>query len=27
VPIVAHGITDTLDFLLIFLHRYPGMHF
>jgi membrane protease YdiL (CAAX protease family) len=27
VPIVAHGITDTLDFLLIFFHRYPGMHF
>lgn len=26
VPIVAHGITDTLDFLLIFFHRYPGMH-
>jgi uncharacterized protein len=27
VPIVAHGITDTLDFLLIFFHRYPGMQF
>jgi membrane protease YdiL (CAAX protease family) len=27
VPIIAHGITDTLDFLLIFFHRYPGMHF
>jgi uncharacterized protein len=27
VPIVAHGITDTVDFLLIFFHRYPGMHF
>jgi uncharacterized protein len=27
VPIVAHGITDTLDFLLIFFHRYPGMYF
>jgi membrane protease YdiL (CAAX protease family) len=26
VPIVAHGITDTLDFLLMFFHRYPGMH-
>jgi membrane protease YdiL (CAAX protease family) len=26
VPIVAHGITDTLDFLLIFFHRYPGMY-
>ncbi len=26
VPIVAHGIADTLDFLLIYFHRYPGMH-
>jgi len=25
VPIIAHGVTDTLDFLLIFLGRYPGM--
>ena len=25
VPIVAHGVTDTVDFLLIFFHRYPGM--
>jgi membrane protease YdiL (CAAX protease family) len=25
VPIVAHGITDTIDFVLVFLHRYPGM--
>ncbi|HXY02896.1 MAG TPA: type II CAAX endopeptidase family protein [Terriglobales bacterium] len=25
VPIVAHGIEDTIDFLLIFLGRYPGM--
>jgi uncharacterized protein len=25
VPIVAHGITDTIDFLLIFLGKYPGM--
>ncbi len=25
VPIVAHGITDTVDFLLIFLGKYPGM--
>ncbi len=25
VPIVAHGVTDTLDFLLIFIGRYPGM--
>ena len=26
VPIIAHGVTDTVDFLLIFLHRYPGLH-
>lgn len=26
IPIVAHGVTDTVDFLLIFFHRYPGMH-
>ena len=25
VPIVAHGVTDTADFLLIFLQQYPGM--
>ena len=25
VPIVAHGVTDTLDFALIFLGRYPTM--
>jgi len=25
VPIIAHGITDTIDFLLIFLGKYPGM--
>lgn len=25
VAIVAHGVTDTVDFLLIFLHRYPGL--
>jgi uncharacterized protein len=25
VPIIAHGITDTVDFLLIFLGKYPGM--
>ncbi len=24
-PIVAHGITDTVDSLLIFLGKYPGM--
>lgn len=26
IPIVAHGITDTLDFLLLYLRHYPGMH-
>ncbi|MGH7604330.1 MAG: CPBP family intramembrane glutamic endopeptidase [Gemmatimonadaceae bacterium] len=25
VPIVAHGVSDTLDFVLIFLGKYPGM--
>lgn len=25
VPIVAHGVTDTTDFVLLFLHRYPGV--
>ena len=25
VPIIAHGITDSIDFLLIFLGKYPGM--
>jgi membrane protease YdiL (CAAX protease family) len=25
VPIVAHGVADTLDVVLIFLGRYPGM--
>ncbi len=25
VPIIAHGIGDTIDFLLIFLGKYPGM--
>jgi membrane protease YdiL (CAAX protease family) len=25
VPIVAHGVADTIDFLLIFLGKYPGM--
>lgn len=25
VPIVAHGITDTIDLALLFLHRYPGV--
>jgi uncharacterized protein len=26
VPIIAHGITDTVDFLIIFSGHYPGMH-
>jgi membrane protease YdiL (CAAX protease family) len=26
VPIIAHGVTDTVDFLLIFFHLYPGLH-
>ncbi len=25
VPIVAHGICDSIDFILIFLGKYPGM--
>jgi len=25
-PIVAHGITDTVDVLIIFSGHYPGMH-
>ena len=25
VPIIAHGVADTTDFLLIFLGKYPGM--
>ena len=25
VPIVAHGVTDTIDLVLLFLHRYPGL--
>jgi membrane protease YdiL (CAAX protease family) len=25
VPIIAHGIGDSIDFLLIFLGKYPGM--
>lgn len=24
-PIVAHGMTDTLDSLIVFFGRYPGM--
>jgi len=26
VPIVAHGVTDSVDFVLLFLHKYPGLH-
>ena len=25
VPIIAHGVTDTVDVLLIFLGKYPGL--
>jgi len=25
VPIIAHGITDTIDVVLIFSGRYPGL--
>jgi membrane protease YdiL (CAAX protease family) len=25
VPVIAHGITDSMDFVLIFLGKYPGM--
>jgi uncharacterized protein len=25
VPIVAHGITDTIDLIIIYLGKYPGM--
>ena len=25
IPIVAHGVADTIDFVLIFLGKYPGM--
>jgi membrane protease YdiL (CAAX protease family) len=25
VPIIAHGIGDTIDFLLVFLGKYPGV--
>jgi membrane protease YdiL (CAAX protease family) len=24
-PIIAHGITDSIDFLLVFFGKYPGM--
>lgn len=26
VPVIAHAMGDTFDFLLIYLGRYPGMH-
>jgi len=26
VPVTAHAVGDTLDFLLIYLGKYPGMH-
>jgi hypothetical protein len=26
VPVIAHAFTDTLDFVLIYLGKYPGMH-
>jgi hypothetical protein len=25
IPIIAHGIGDSIDFILIFLGKYPGM--
>ena len=25
VPTIAHGVTDTIDLLLMYLHMYPGM--
>jgi membrane protease YdiL (CAAX protease family) len=25
VPTIAHGITDTIDLLLMYFHVYPGM--
>jgi CAAX protease family protein len=25
-PIIAHGVTDTVDLLLMYAGRYPGMH-
>ena len=24
-PLIAHACTDTLDFILIYLGKYPGM--
>ena len=26
VPVIAHAVTDTLDMVLIYLGKYPGMH-
>lgn len=26
VPVIAHAFTDTMDFILIYLGKYPGMH-
>ena len=26
VPVIAHAFSDTIDFLLIYLGKYPGMH-
>lgn len=26
VPVIAHALADTLDFTLIYLGKYPGMH-
>ena len=26
VPVIAHAFTDTLDLALIYLGKYPGMH-
>jgi hypothetical protein len=25
VPIIAHGVTDTVDLTLLFMGKYPGM--
>jgi hypothetical protein len=25
VPVIAHGVTDTVDVLLIFFGQYPGL--
>jgi hypothetical protein len=26
VPVIAHAVADTLDFILIYMGKYPGMH-